>query len=121
MVLNSVLTCGGKQEGGNSRGGALLTHLAFVEFQYTTCLLATAADMMFRRKTVAFQTGRAPGVRTSEPMLTAARGRAEAPAGRGAQTQTTGEKIRRGEKKHLSSSCFTNSETNFKKKGLYVT
>lgn len=44
----------------------------FVEFQYTTCLLATAAEIMLKRKIVAFQAGRAPGVHTGEPMLSAA-------------------------------------------------
>lgn len=47
-------------------------NLVFVEFQYTTCLLATAAEIMLKRKTVAFQAGRAPGVHTGEPMLAAA-------------------------------------------------
>lgn len=34
----------------------------FVEFQYTACLFATAAEMMLHRKIVAFQAGRFPGV-----------------------------------------------------------
>lgn len=51
---------------------AVFPHLVFVEFQYTTCLLATAAEIMLKRKIVAFQAGRAPGVRTGEPIVSAA-------------------------------------------------
>lgn len=41
-----------------------------VEFQYTTCLLATAAEMMLKRKIVALQVGRAPrSVIMREPIL----------------------------------------------------
>lgn len=46
----------------------------FVEFQYTTCLLAAAAEMMLKRRTVAVHAGTAPGVRATEPMLTSAKG-----------------------------------------------
>lgn len=45
-------------------------NLVFVEFQNTTCLLATAAEMRFKRNIVAFQAGGDPGV----PILTAAGG-----------------------------------------------
>lgn len=60
------------------------SHLVLVEFQYTTCLLATAAEMMLKRKIVALQVGSAPvSDSIGEPML---RGRGprngEAPAGR---------------------------------------
>lgn len=51
----------------------VFSHLVFVEFQYTTCLLATAAEIMFKRKIVAFQAGTAPGVHIREPILSAAR------------------------------------------------
>ncbi|XP_078109013.1 ephrin-A3-like isoform X2 [Sander vitreus] len=46
----------------------VFSHLVFVEFQYTTCLLATAAEIKLKKKIVAFQAGRAPGV----PILAAA-------------------------------------------------
>lgn len=50
----------------------VFSHLVFVEFQYTTCLLATTAEIMLKRKIVAFQAGTAPGVHIREPILTAA-------------------------------------------------
>lgn len=58
-------------------GHVWFSHLVFVEFQYTMCLLATAAETKLKRKIVAFQAGRAPGVHIREPILTSARGRAE--------------------------------------------
>lgn len=43
-------------------------HLVLVEFQYTACLLAMAAEIICR-KIVAFQTGRVAGVHAGEPIL----------------------------------------------------
>lgn len=78
------------------------SHLELVEFQYTTCLLAEAAGIMFRRKTVALQRGRAPGVHTGEPILSAA-GAAERLCAR----FRSGERIRWGDPPVCSSSSFT--------------
>lgn len=86
------------------QGASLMfPHLVFVEFQYTTCLLATAAEIMLKRKIVAFHAGRVPGVHTREPILTAA-GAAErlfTPAGSGVQNQ-----VRRPGKKEARSTNF---------------
>lgn len=65
---------GGSRKYGRRNGRKeLLTHLGFVEFQYTTCLFAAAAEMMLKRRTVAVHAGTAPGVRATEPMLMSAK------------------------------------------------
>lgn len=84
-------------------------NLVFVEFQYTTCLLAAAAEIMLIKKIVAFQAGRAPGVQTREPILCAAGAAERLCAGwewRANQVRRPGaEEL--GEQ--LSSSSFTNT------------
>lgn len=50
----------------------VFSHLVFVEFQYTTCLSATTAEIMLKRKIVAFQAGTAPGVHIRGAILTTA-------------------------------------------------
>lgn len=65
-----------------------LTHLGFVEFQYTTCLFAAAKEMKLKRRTAAVHAGTAPGVRATEPMLMSAK--------EGPVVANTGEEEREG-------------------------
>lgn len=88
-----------------------LSHLGFVEFQYTTCLFAAAAEMMLKRRTVAVHAGTAPGVRATEPMLMSAK--------EGPVVANTGEE-REGERKKsrfaaASASCKSVVEKTKKK------
>lgn len=70
---------------------------------------------MLKRKIVAFQTGRAPGVHTVEPILTAARGRGEALHRLGVACES-GEKTRpRSSLSNFPLGSFTNSRTKAKK------
>lgn len=89
MFVSSAVAEAGSKEGRTE----LLTHLVFVEFQYTTCLLAAAAEMMLKRRTVAVHAGTAPGVRATEPMLTSAKG--------GPVVANTGEELKKKEKSFL--------------------
>lgn len=96
-------------EAGSGRSGGrkeLLAHLVFVEFQYTTCLFAAAAEMKLKRKTVAVHAGTAPGVRATEPMLiSAAAGGGGGPVG----ANTGGERGRGGKKeRRCICSCLSN-------------
>lgn len=97
MFVSSAVAEAGSKEGSKEGRTELLTHLVFVEFQYTTCLLAAAAEMMLKRRTVAVHAGTAPGVRATEPMLTSAKG--------GPVVANTGEELK---KKKVSCSCFNN-------------
>lgn len=83
---------GGSRKYGRRDGRKeLLTHLVFVEFQYTMCLFAAAAVMMLKRRTVAVHAGTAPGVRATEPMLVPAKA-GQVVANTGEETERSGEK-----------------------------
>lgn len=106
MFVSSAVAEAGSKEGRTE----LLTHLVFVEFQYTTCLLAAAAEMMLKRRTVAVHAGTAPGVRATEPMLTSTKG--------GPVVANTGEELKKKKKFPAAASTTCGSD---EKKSLRVT